>query len=972
MTLTGTMGAMTRGSMADPMRVAMVGRTPELEELRRLFVLADEGSPQVVVVGGEAGIGKSRLIAEFATTLPEEAVLLVGHCLELGPDGPPFAPFSTMLRALVVDLGSEEFAELAGPGGADLAALVPELGSAGPLDPMGRGRLFESMATLLEHLAADRPVVVVVEDMHWSDSSSRDLLRFLMRTVGDSPVLFMLTYRKDEMHRAHPLLAWLGEVDRLPNSSRVSVERLSDAEIDQMVGEIAGDVPPRAIARIRERSEGIPFFVEELTECCDRDASMIPETLKDLMLARLDRLPARTREVLRIASAAGTLVDHTVLLAVVDSDEEALEASLREAVGGQVLVVDRSREAYAFRHALMREAVHADLLPGEHARLHARYAAALEKFARPEQAGEIAHHWNSAHEADKSFEWSLRAADHSRSIYAWREQLAHLERAVDLWDQVAVPAERAGFDRAELLTRTSRAAANVGLPERSIALLDSAIAELGPEADPQRLAHLAVKRALHCEGAQIDPFADLHRAAELAAPGSVDLAAALTTTAALMMLEAELEPAHELAVQGLRAAEESGDPGEISSAHNTLGCLLFHMGRPDEGQVHLDRARDIALEQGSGPELFRYYGNYTDVLIGAGRYEEAITLAQEGRQAATRRGLARTAGAFLAGNAAEAEVLAGRWADALVTIDEALRLDPPTMTRGHLNSLRAIVSVRRGDVTGAADSADRAGEQLTRAARQPQYVLPDALAQAEIAAADGDLDGALAIMRRTVASVGPAAPPSAGWAFIWGWGRLLLEAGLPAPPEEYTAMLAHLRAVSSHPGWRAVTEAQSAVLEGAVDPSGGGAELWQRAVDALVAGEGLIHELADTRLRLAEQQVARGADGPARAEVLAAWELVEELHAESLVARTARLASAAHVTLPRPATGSSRGATAHLTPREQEVLDLVAQGLSNRAIAERLFISVKTASVHVSNILAKLGVASRTEAAAWAHSHPDG
>ena len=283
-------------------------------------------------------------------------------------------------------------------------------------------------------------------------------------------------------------------------SHRIALERLSDADVDLMVREIAGELPPRTVARIRERSQGIPFFVEELTDCCDRDVTMIPETLKDLMLARLDGLSPQTRDILRIASAAGTLVDHTVLLAVVDSDEQSLEAALREAVGGQVLVVDRTREAYAFRHALMREAVHADLLPGEHARLHARYAQALEKFARPEQAGEIAHHWSSAHEADKSFEWSLRAADHSRSIYAWREQLAHLERAVDLWDQVAAPAERAGFDRAELLSRTSRARGGTwACPIAPIALIDAALADLGPDADPQRVSHLLVKRAIQCE-----------------------------------------------------------------------------------------------------------------------------------------------------------------------------------------------------------------------------------------------------------------------------------------------------------------------------------------------------------------------------------------------------------------------------------------------------------------------------------------
>jgi DNA-binding NarL/FixJ family response regulator len=960
----GTMVAMSRTALTDPMRGPMVGRSRELAELRERFAVAASGDPQVVVIGGEAGIGKSRLIAEFAAALPSGTEFAVGHCLELGPDGPPFAPFSTMLRALLADLGLEQLAELAGPGSADLVGLVPELGRVSPADPLGRGRLFEAMATTIEQLAERQPVVLVVEDLHWSDSSSRDLLRFLLRTVGDARVLFLLTYRKDEMHRSHPLLPWLGEVDRLPNSSRVNLERLAGSDVDAMVREIAGEVPPRAAARIRERSQGIPFFVEELTECCDRDLTVIPETLKDLMLARLDRLSPQTRDFLRIASAAGTLVDHTVLLAVVDSDEEVLESALREAVGGQVLVVDRAREAYAFRHALMREAVHADLLPGEHARLHARYAQALEKFARPEQAGEIAHHWGSAHEADKSFEWSLRAADHSRSIYAWTEQLAHLERALDLWDQVSAPAERAGFDRAELLSRTSRAAANTGAPERAIALVDAALAELGPDADPARVAHLLVKRAIACDGAQVDPFADLDRAAALAAPGSADLAAALATRAALMMVEADLGPARDYAERALAAAEESGDLRQRGHAHNTLGCILFQMGHPEQGQAHLDVAREIAMADG-GPGLFRYYGNYTDVLIGAGRYSEAIGMAKDGRDESARRGLARTSGAFMAGNEAEAEVLAGRWDEALVTIDEALRLDPPAATRGHLHTLRAILQVRRGEVSGAADSIDRASEQLTRATRQPQYMLPLAVARAEVAAADDDLPAALEILRRAAEGAGSTVAPSSGWSFAWAWGRLLLEAGSSAPAE-LLAMLDHLARVSPHRGWTAVTSAQAEAMAGRRPD-------WREVVVALEAVDGMRLELADARLRMADQLVADGDPDQARAEVLAAWESITELGAVSLTPQAARVAARARVTLPRR-TGSARGAgsaASILTPREREVLALVAEGRSNRAIADGLFISVKTASVHVSNILAKLGVASRTEAAAWAHAHPD-
>jgi DNA-binding CsgD family transcriptional regulator/tetratricopeptide (TPR) repeat protein len=958
----GTMVPMSRTALADPLRGPMVGRSRELTELRERFVVADDGEPQVVVIGGEAGIGKSRLIAEFGVGLPEGVGFAIGHCLELGPDGPPFAPFSSMLRALVAELTPDELTELAGPGGADLAGLLPELGRVLQTDPMGRGRLFEAVATLIERLAERQSLVLVVEDLHWSDSSSRDLLRFLLRTVGDSRVLFLLTYRRDEMHRSHPLLPWLGEVDRLPNSERLFLERLSDDEVDAMVHVIAGEVPPRAAARIRQRSQGIPFFVEELTECCDRDVTMIPETLRDLMLARLDGLTPQTRDILRIASAAGTLVDHTVLLAVVDSDEDALESALREAVGRQVLVVDRAREAYAFRHALMREAVHADLLPGEHARLHARYAQALEKFARPEQAGEIAHHWGSAHEADKSFEWSLRAADHSRSIYAWTEQLAHLERAVDLWDQVSSPAERAGFDRAELLTRTARAAAHVGLSDRAIALMDAALAELGPDAPDSRVAHLLVKRANYFEGGQRDPFADLDRAVELAAPGSADLSAALSTRAALMMIESDLEPALEIARRALASAEEADDDARRGDAHNTLGCLLIQVGRHQEGEAHLEVAREIAMAEG-GRGMFRFYGNYTDVLIGAGRYTEAIQMARDGRRDSARRGLARTAGAFMAGNEAEAEVLAGRWDDAVATIDEALRLDPPSATRGHLHTLRAMVEVRRGEVSAAEDCLDRASEQLIRATRQPQYMLPLAVARAEVAAAQGKREASLEVMRNAAANAGALVTPSAGWSFAWAWGRLLLAAGAAAPPE-LEAMLEHLRVASPHLAWTAVTRAQGAQMRGAVAD-------WAGAVAALEAADGLRHELADARLRLAEHLVGAGDLEQARAQLRAAWESICALGAVSLEPAAAAIAARARVTLPRSGAGASGRSDSILTPREREVLALVAEGRSNRAVADTLFISVKTASVHVSNILAKLGVASRTEAAAWAHAHPE-
>ncbi len=207
----------------------MVGRGPELAVLTDCLGIAISGGLQVVVIGGEAGIGKSRLVAEFAATVAGSAHVVVGHCLELGPDGPPFAPFSAVLRELIAELGVERVTELAGPGRDDLALLAPELGTGHHDDLLGRGRLFEGMATLLERAAAVRPLVVVVEDLHWSDTSTRDLLRFLMRTISDVPLLLVLTYRRDELVRTHPLRPWLVEVDRLPHTTRVVLDPLDDA-----------------------------------------------------------------------------------------------------------------------------------------------------------------------------------------------------------------------------------------------------------------------------------------------------------------------------------------------------------------------------------------------------------------------------------------------------------------------------------------------------------------------------------------------------------------------------------------------------------------------------------------------------------------------------------------------------------------------------------------------------------------------
>lgn len=972
----GTMVVVTRAVLSGAQGRPWVGREQELRAMQdTLAGVRAAGSPQVVVIGGEAGMGKSRLVAELVGGLDDQVRVVIGHCLELGPDGPPFAPFAAILRGLVSELGLQRVGELAGPGRADLAALAPELGRERADDPLGRGRLFEAMATLLERVAAERPLVVVVEDLHWSDASTRDLLRFLMRSVDDVALLLVLTYRRDELVRTHPLRPWLVEVDRLPHASRVTLDPLNDAEVETLIAELAGSTTSRSVARIRQRSQGIPFFVEELTACAHSDGSVIPETLRELMLTRLDRLSPASREVVRAASAAGTRIDHGVLLAMMDNDEAALDRALWDAVNAQVLVVDPEQEGYTFRHALMREAVHDDLLPGEHARLHARYARALEKLASPEQAGEIAHHWTSAHEVDRAFEWSLRAADLARARYAWREQLTHLERALDLWDQVDTPEERAGFDQVELLSRTARSAMNLGLVDRGSALLDVAVQQAEQSGDRARLGHLLVTRARYCKDVLADPSEDLDRAMALVAPGSRDFAAALGVRAQYLWLNGQTLQGLEVAHEGLEAAEASGHQHQLSNAHNTLGCLLVQVGRPAEGQEHLEHSLALAVSSDSTSDLLRYYGNYSDVLIGLGRLAEAVTVTRAGREAAARRGLSRTAGAFLAGNEAEAEVLSGEWDDLLATVDAALGMDPPAISLGHLSTLQALVLARRGRTDEAEEAAARAAERLGNAVRQPQYGLPLAIVRAELMRLRGDLPGAVGALSSAGAQMPAEVMSSSGWSFVWAWGRALLDlqaAGHPIAetPPALQAMHDWLQRVSPHPGWQGLRDAQSQALGGA--PTTSQEQAWAAAVAAAQAGEGLVFEQAEARIRLAEALLGLHRTEEARVVLDAAWKQIERLGAESLTPAATRLARAARLPIPRApqAAGIGQGTPeAALTPREREVLALVATGLSNRQIANELFISIKTASVHVSNILAKLQLSSRTQAAAWLHEH---
>ena len=382
--------------------VPLVGRDRECDVLRVEIERAWSGTTRCVVIGGEAGIGKTRLagaLADLAATAEPAGRVVWGHCVDLGADGMPYTPFLPVIRTLAADLGEQGADVAVGPGRGELARLLPDLGPPeAERDPeVGRGRLFEAVARLLEHAAADQPLVVVLEDLHWADASTRELLSFLVRTLDEGRVLLAVTYRADELHRRHPLRPLLAELERHPRVNRLDVSRLPAAQVEEMLACLRDEPPaPAAVADVVERSGGVPFYIEELATRIP--GQPLPDTLKDLLLLRVEALSQPAQRVLGAAAVGGARVAHPDLAAVTDLDPGVLDAALREAVDAHLLLVERDLPGYGFRHALLREAALDDVLPGQQTALHERWAQVLQQHLDTSGtdaglAARVAHHW---------------------------------------------------------------------------------------------------------------------------------------------------------------------------------------------------------------------------------------------------------------------------------------------------------------------------------------------------------------------------------------------------------------------------------------------------------------------------------------------------------------------------------------------------------------------------------------------------
>ena len=996
------------GMRPQAVTVPLVGRTEQIGALRSALASVRGGEPATVLIGGEAGVGKTRLISEFAATQPDASVrVLTGGCLALGSDGLPFAPFTAVLRDLVRELGPEALGRLlAGRGIRELARLLPELGEAVAVGDPGeaRARVFEQMLMLLEGLAEPSPVILVIEDAHWADGSSRELLAFLVRNQRAlDGVLIVVSYRSDELHRTHPLRPLLAELDRIDWVERMELPRLTRREAAELATQITGRVPDAAHAdRLYRRTEGNPLFLETLLAGDgagagpDRGAlpdspGDLPDSLRDLLLIGVRRLPEESQEVLRIASAGGDRVGHALLAAVSGLGTDRLSQALRPAVTANTLITEA--DDYVFRHALIREAVHDDLLPGEHGRLHTRFAEAIDadrSLVPPHRAHiEMAHHWYSAHDVTWALISAWQAADEASQSVAHAERLTLLARVLELWDRVPDAATRIGADHPRVLEEAVEAAFDAGDAARGLSFVNAALKELDPATEPVRVALLLNRRASFSHQLGHDMAADLDRALELV-PAELDAPARVQILVACGKHGGRHSTRdRESSEQALALARKIGDQANEASALQSLGIISTgNSGMAEIGSEPLEmmiEARSLATAANSFRTLLAIATNESHLLEGAGEHEAAAQVARQGVASAEEYGLARTTGTFLAINLAEPLISLGRWDEALEAIERARELAPPPMHAATLSVLAGLVAAARGDTEAADRWADAARATFSSARFKDQHHLPLDQLEIESRIAADDPAGAVAAAGEALDRHDlPGSVTRYGWEVLTSAARASA-AGLASGRQPVRAdaadLLDRVRGIAAELAvYGRVQEAHRRTVAALDQPSGSGLDpaagrdTWDEAATAWEAVREPYPQ-AQALLGAATAALTAGDREGAALRLRRAATLADAVGATPLTSQIAELSRRARPGDSGASGGTAGGAGAEpgtpfgLTSRELEVLRLVAAGRSNREIAAELFISAKTASVHVSNILAKLSVGSRGEAAATAYRH---
>ncbi|MFI5271637.1 MAG: AAA family ATPase [Ktedonobacterales bacterium] len=983
----------------------LIGRAASLDALAAAIDVARRGGGHTALISGEAGVGKSRLMsALLARVAGDDVTLLSGNCYELDRRI-PFAPLHDLVRAYTAACTADELRQLIGWSGPHLLALVPELTARlpaaalmPPLEPQQeKRRLFAAVIDLVLGLAQTRPVVVAIEDAHWADETSLELLLHLARRIAGRTVLLVLTYRTDEMPPG--LRHLLAELDRARLASEVRLAPLDVAEVGSMLHAIFGlpRPPYRGLAEaVYALTEGNPFFIEEVLRVLVADGDIyyaggkwdrkpldelrIPRSVHDAVQRRSQRVSASARGVLALAAVLGQRFEFALLQQVGGYRETGLLARLKELIAAQLLV-EHSAEQYGFRHALTRQAVYVELLARERQRLHRAVAEAIdgrtvESADGPDttRPAELAYHYFEAGEWEAALRFSRRAGEQALAVFAPRAAAEHFTRALIAAERLRMPPP------ADVLRARGMAYETLGEFDLARADYEAALERAHAEGDAQRQWGLLRDLGMLWSGQDYTQAGDYyHRAFELART-SADagmLARSMNSLGNWSLNVDEPVEARRFHEGALEIFEALGDQHGIAETLDMLGMMLCLSGDLVQGARAFDRAIPLLRELNErkllasalATDSLRGVTWHTDMLVPA-EPDLALSLVEAREAVRVARAIDWAAG--------EA------YAQLILTYGYG--------TRGEygaafacLDSGRAIArEIEHRQWLCAFEYSHGALLLDLLALPEAQRVLAGALALARAISSGhwiGCISGFLAIchlqqgqLDAAEAVLAAAAPPgrlahTLGQRNVWcGQVELALAAGAPERALTLASELAAATPNARRPddipriAWfrgRALMalgrldEAETSLLaaEAHAQVHGARTRLWR------VRGE-----LA--RLHLAQRRPSDASDAAQSAREIVAALVGEIGDAELRATFESHAAAALPVTHPprRPHAEAPGG----LTPREREVAALVTTGCSNRAIAERLVVSERTVETHVTNILGKLGFTVRAQIAAWA------
>lgn len=976
---------------------AIVGRAAELAAVDALLARMAGGRGAIVALAGESGIGKSHL-AQVVAGRAGGACTLWGRCNE-EPGAPPYWPWLQMLRGWIEAHDGDTLRDTLGTAAAPVAEVLPEierrLGDLPPLVPTSdpqqqRFQLFDAIAGFLRRAAAREPLLLIADNLHWADASSLRLLEFLAPELADSRILLLATYRDIELHRRHPLSATLGDLARHAHFRRFRLTGLDRDETAMLVAQAGGaGLTPTLLDAIHGQTEGNPLFVAEMTRLLVQEAVLgadggerpaasgaapairIPEGVKEVIGRRLNRLSPQANRVLACAALIGRAFDLPLLQRLLDRPlASGLQKAIADALQARVLEPAEPAGRLQFSHALIRETLYDEIAVPNRSRLHLQVAQAIEALHGADlepHLPALAYHYACAlpgGDAARAADIARRAAERASRLLAHEEAARYYRMALQALGAPGTPGDAEA--KASLLSALGEALASAGeyLQAHDAFEQAMALARAGAMAEAMARAALGFEAATWAPGLPGQAAAQLLREA-LAAQGgnSARKARLLSALSRALIFSGEDQQAQIVRVQAVTMARQSGDTATLVS---TLVATLSARWQPERSAERLHDAEEamrVADSVGDAVSVLEAQAWQMFELMELGDLTAWLArIAPFERRAAE---LGQPFPRYIAATSRATHALfEGRFDAAEPLIAQALQigrrmpgLDAPGVYGMQMFALRSeqgrldeIAPLLRVFVASTPEAGTwRPGLALLYAELGLQ---DDARREFEALAADGFTvvrrDGlrcaSLAYLAQVCAALGDTKRAETLYALLLPYdGRNLLIGTTVGCFGAAASLLGLLAATRHH--WDDAQRHFEAAL-------------------AMNRAQGAAPALAHTRARYAAMRLARGASGDADA----ARVLLEEAKADATrlgMRALAERVGAQQATL-APAV---RAAPAGLSEREAQVLRLIASGLGNREIAERLFVSPNTVANHVRAILDKTGSANRTEAAAFAIHH---